>query len=275
MSPAARKLRLLCLHGHLQSGESFRVRTGSLRKALKSRAELFYVDGPIRVQEAAGERGAAEEGADRGGASSAKKEDADRGSASSASETPSSCPSPLEPRSWWRVPAGRRPSMAPRLEGWEAARSAVERALREHAPIDGILGFSQGAAVAALYLAEEQAKGRRLSDEAVLEVPQELPGDGPPPLPKFAVIVAGFVPSAVSAQETFAAPPPPGHAVAIPTLHVMGESDDVIPLARSEALRERCEGGEALVHPGGHMVPTASGKVKKKLHAFLDRFAIQ
>ena len=43
------KLRILCLHGFLQSGEVFWSRIGSLRKGLKSRAEFIVVDAPHKI----------------------------------------------------------------------------------------------------------------------------------------------------------------------------------------------------------------------------------
>jgi hypothetical protein len=48
--PPARKLRILALHGFLQNAEGFRKRTGSLRKALKSHAELFFLQAPHVVR---------------------------------------------------------------------------------------------------------------------------------------------------------------------------------------------------------------------------------
>ena len=39
-------LRLLALHGFVQNSAVFRERTGSLRKAVKGVAELFFVDAP-------------------------------------------------------------------------------------------------------------------------------------------------------------------------------------------------------------------------------------
>ena len=41
-----RKLRILCLHGYLQNAAVFRSRLGSMRKALKSRAEFIFIDAP-------------------------------------------------------------------------------------------------------------------------------------------------------------------------------------------------------------------------------------
>ena len=40
------KARILCLHGYAQNGDFFRLRTGALRKALKSVAEFHFIDAP-------------------------------------------------------------------------------------------------------------------------------------------------------------------------------------------------------------------------------------
>lgn len=40
------KLNILCLHGYRQNAESFRSKTGSVRKCLKSLANFTYIDAP-------------------------------------------------------------------------------------------------------------------------------------------------------------------------------------------------------------------------------------
>jgi predicted esterase len=40
------KLRLLCLHGYRQNAESFRSKTGSVRKCLKNFANFTYINAP-------------------------------------------------------------------------------------------------------------------------------------------------------------------------------------------------------------------------------------
>lgn len=46
---SGQKLKILSFHGFMQTGLSFRSRVGSLRKALKSRAEFEFVDAPFLV----------------------------------------------------------------------------------------------------------------------------------------------------------------------------------------------------------------------------------
>lgn len=43
---ASRPLRVLALHGYLQTGQILRERTGPLRRALKKRVEFIFLDGP-------------------------------------------------------------------------------------------------------------------------------------------------------------------------------------------------------------------------------------
>ena len=50
-SPVVPKKKILCLHGYLQSKEIFRDRTGSMRKALKSSTEFYFIDAPFDVIE--------------------------------------------------------------------------------------------------------------------------------------------------------------------------------------------------------------------------------
>lgn len=61
---AGRKIRILCLHGYLQDSDGFRTKIGSMRKALKSRAEFVFVDAPYTAEPTS-----AQAVADAGGAS--------------------------------------------------------------------------------------------------------------------------------------------------------------------------------------------------------------
>ena len=46
---ADQKLRVLCLHGFTQNGETFRQRTGSIRKQLKKKIDFVFIDAPHDV----------------------------------------------------------------------------------------------------------------------------------------------------------------------------------------------------------------------------------
>uniref|UniRef100_A0A8C5WVU3 Esterase OVCA2 n=1 Tax=Laticauda laticaudata TaxID=8630 RepID=A0A8C5WVU3_LATLA len=198
-----RELRLLCLHGYGQNAERFRGRTGALRKALRGRAQLLYLDAPHRLPPAEGEPER------EGGAG---------------------------PRGWWPEPAaGPEPA---------AALRALAAALAALGPVDGVLGFSQGAALAGLLCALRER------------------GDGRFPF-RFALVVAGFPVAEAAAAAA--------GALRVPSLHVFGEADRVIPAAESRALAERFAHPALLAHAGGHFVPAAAAQRAAYL-GFLRRF---
>ncbi|TPX11051.1 uncharacterized protein E0L32_007912 [Thyridium curvatum] len=125
---------------------------------------------------------------------------------------------------------------------------------------DGVVGFSQGGAVAAM-LAAALEPDRAVppppagSDAAAEDGPaawaDELrAANGGRPL-RFAVSYSGFW--APPAELAWLYEPP----VATPTLHVLGGLDTVVDESRSRALVDRCEDPVVVVHPGGHYVPVS------------------
>ncbi|XP_025903777.1 esterase OVCA2 [Nothoprocta perdicaria] len=206
-----RPLRLLGLHGYRQNERRFRERTGALRKALRGRAELVTLSAPHRVPDGDGD-------------------------------------SDDDPRAWWFSGPGtfeaREEAAAP--DGLDESLSAVAAALAEHGPFDGLLGFSQGAALAAMACALRAA------------------GDGRFPV-AFAVLVAGFA-SRAPAHAAFYRQP-----IALPTLHVVGRADAVIAPQLSWELARSFVEPVVLEHPGGHFVPAAAPQKKGYLD-FLECF---
>ena len=85
--------------------------------------------------------------------------------------------------------------------------------------------------------------------------------------PTFGIFVSGFVPR----DEVAAAALLQGVS-GVPTLHVLGESDDLVEPERSRALA-RLFTDDALTtiieHPGGHMLPSGAA-VRAKVTSFLD-----
>ncbi|XP_068272003.1 esterase OVCA2 [Nyctibius grandis] len=208
-----RPLRLLGLHGYRQSARRFRQRTGALRKALRGRAELVAVSAPHAVPGCG--------------------EDDDR-------DDP--------PRGWWFSGPGtfEAGEAAAAPAGLEESLSAVAAALAEHGPFDGLLGFSQGAALAAMVCA--------------------LRARGDPRFPvAFAILVAGFASRAPAHGHFYREP------IALPTLHVVGDADAVIAAPLSRELARHFVEPVVLSHPGGHFVPAAVPQKKVYLD-FLDRF---
>jgi pimeloyl-ACP methyl ester carboxylesterase len=129
--------------------------------------------------------------------------------------------------------------------GWEATRERLARELEAH-PRAGLLGFSQGAAVAAALAA---ASSRGLF----------------PPV-RFVVAVAGFVPRAHDIAPLFADP------VRVPSLHVWGLADGMAKHAPRLAERFDPAQRELITWPGRHIVPT-TGAAADAIVAFVQRHA--
>ncbi|MEW5317039.1 MAG: hypothetical protein WDW38_008370 [Sanguina aurantia] len=223
------KLRLLCLHGYTQNAEVFRTRLGSLRKALKSRVEFVFLDAPFLVGPAplAGD--------------SLSTSDADANGDAPAQQG----------RSWWEWTDGgtvERPSQARTYSGWEeTSKPLIEAAMRQHAPVHGLLGFSQGATAVALMVASQPSEQEQRSHE------QQL---------LFSIMIAGFVPKDPcygGAQSSF---------LVIHTSPVTPERGQDLLQKFNPAV------ASSFTHPGGHMVPTATGLFKDTLLGFVDAAAL-
>ena len=248
------KLKVLCLHGFTQNAETFRAKTGSVRKSLKSKVEFVFVDAP---HSAAG-----------------FFDDADR---SALGTTDGAEHDPVGPRAWWLMgendaedeaeatepkradregeSGGEKPRVRPaqstNVRGWEATERLLRGAASALGPFDGVLGFSQGASTAALALAtipELQATVR------------------------FAVLFSGFEPMDPLAAAKLSVPENRGGAVrGVRSLHVHGVADQMISRRRAEALMGAFEKiPELFSHEGGHGVPSS-----KPFRERLKRFVLE
>ena len=118
MPAAAKKARILCLHGYAQNADFFRQRTGALRKGLKSVADFSFVDAPHPA------------------------------TAEFLGDVPEERGSAL---GWFNVgetEPGARPAISANYVGVEAGLDRIKSAIEQDGPFDGILGFSQGATMA-------------------------------------------------------------------------------------------------------------------------------
>jgi predicted esterase len=118
-------------------------------------------------------------------------------------------------------------------------------------PITGILGFSQGAAMAPLLYKS---------------LPQTLQTHI-----KFLICISGFVPIFEGLWSSDVEDKLSG----IKSLHVIGESDSWIPPARSKELVGRWKRSEEeaviALHPGGHFVPTGK-EMRERFREFVKEF---
>ena len=140
-------------------------------------------------------------------------------------------------RQWWNASDD-----GSTYHGWSTSRELLARELSRHSDV-AVLGFSQGAAVAAT-LAAASSRG-------------ELP-----PL-RFVVLIAGFMPRARDIAPLFAEP------VRVPSIHVWGTSD---PFAGQSPRLVECFDGatrRVLTWPGRHVVPS-NGSAGDALVTLID-----
>ncbi|HEX3828184.1 MAG TPA: hypothetical protein VHV82_13035 [Sporichthyaceae bacterium] len=117
------------------------------------------------------------------------------------------------------------------FRGWERTRDwALDLVAREH--FDGVFGFSQGAALTGLLSALQQSD------------PTTALGF------KFAVMVGGFTSHEPQHAALFE------RKITLPSLHVMGAIDGIVPLPDSRRLAERFENPVIVEHRGGHVIPS-------------------
>ena len=146
---------------------------------------------------------------------------------------------------WWHaVPAGSARGddnagvgHAPmRYEGWERTRKAIVAAFEERGPFDGVFGFSQGAVLTGLLVG--------------LRAPGGVPTPEQPLTFDFAILVSGFVSNDPAHAPLYAR----RASYALPSLHIVGRSDGVVPSRDSRELAARFGEPTLLEHGGGHVI---------------------
>jgi predicted esterase len=187
--------RILCLHGYRQDSTAMRLKMGGFRKAFK-KSEFVYVDAPNIVP----------------------GEDLSNGKALSWFNNCSD--------GSFKYDANGRP------EGFDNSCKILDECLTKNGRFDIILGFSQGASMAALYIAKRSLEGR-------------IPF-------KAAILVSGFI-SNVEALQYLSQ-----QDISIPSFHVYSKNDNIIPPSASEEFMERFCKSRVLIHEGGHGFPSGS-----------------
>lgn len=171
-----------------------------------------------------------------------------------------------------------------RFLGLEDSERVLSRALRE-GEYDGIVGFSQGAAMAAAMVAMQLAVRR--TGGGVAAAAGAAGGDTDPwahvradlaaaPLPSFLICIgAAMAPHSrhllafsvagrrAAGEEASALPLP------LPTAHLIGAADPVRPF--SERLAAAFDGALVLRHARGHVVPRLDEAQVRRLRGFLSR----
>ncbi|KAL7620892.1 Family of serine hydrolases 3 [Parahypoxylon ruwenzoriense] len=241
------ELRILMLHGFTQSGPLFSSKTKALSKLLVKALSpapynlhptLLYPTGPHRLRPSdipgyvpAGAGAASEEG---GEAEARDEDDSDNWA-------------------WFR-----KDEATGAYRGLSEGMHAIASAIRDsNGPIDGVVGFSQGGATAALVASALEYPYRPLplppaekAEEDLSWVSALRSANADRPL-RFCVVYSGFWAPPRSLQWLYEPP------IGTPTLHFLGSLDTVVDESRSRALIDRCRDPDVVVHPGGHYVPVA------------------
>jgi hypothetical protein len=135
------------------------------------------------------------------------------------------------------------------FSGWEHTRDWITGQLSTGPRIDGLFGFSQGGALTGLLAALRESR----------RAPGGLDF-------RFAIMVGGFTSFLPQHADLFRRP------LTIPSVHVIGRSDGIVPRSDSLELAGRFTEPLVLEHGGGHIIP-AGRAVAEPIARFLARFA--
>ncbi|KAJ3681331.1 hypothetical protein LUZ60_015820 [Juncus effusus] len=235
-----RKLRILCLHGFRQNASSFKGRTFSLAKKLKNLAELFFIDAPhelpfIHVPNS----------------NSISPPNQFSINKFAWLVSPHYNSSNNITKDWVvsNVPFDPLQFMD-QTEGFEKSCEHLDEIILQKGPFDGILGFSQGAAMAALYLNNKQ-----IFNKDILGF-------------KFGIFCSGYRAPLLGLDSD---------PIRLPSLHCFGngegEKDRQIDRSNSVGLCEMFDESLRVLieHDLGHIIPTRSPYIDG-IKDFLARF---
>jgi predicted esterase len=230
---ASKSIKVLMLHGYTQNGPLFRAKTRVLEKHLLkafSSVSFTYPTGPLQLQ-----------ATDVPGFDSTSAAD----------------PADVEAYGWWRRSDTSNP---PEYSGLDRGLETIAKVLESEGPFDGVIGFSQGAALAAMVASLLEGKSRRQSfanartkSSLAIPYPSSFESLSHPPL-KFCVPYSGFIAPGERYSAFYETP-----VIQTQTCHFIGSLDTVVEEKRTQMLVDACGGSDktqVVIHPGGHFVPT-------------------
>ncbi|OWZ08934.1 hypothetical protein PHMEG_00018450 [Phytophthora megakarya] len=218
---AGRRLRLLCLHGMYQDAATFSVKTKHLR-GFSADVDFVFLDGPFTIVPPILARQSKRPSESKRVRCAKKKN---------------------EFRAWWRPLGVHQDDPSNLDEDRDVLVTFLREKLDEVGDVDGVVGFSQGASLAA-WMCSEQAR-------------DELQWS-----PKLAVLVGGYLGSPQYALDSGILPD-------IASLHVFGSNDYVISAAKSQQVVDLFKQHETLenrvltsVHTQGHVIPKCDASLE-------------
>jgi predicted esterase len=209
------KLRILCLHGYHGSADVLRGQMAILTDGMDRLAEFVQVNAPSLAN---GDFG------------------------------------------WWHAVRDEKltnnedPGVGPgaaRYEGWSDTCKWVVSLFEREGPFDGVFGFSQGAALAALLV------GLRSHDRTTT-THKPLAFD-------FVIMVGAFVANDPDLARLYDSQ----ESYDLPSIHIIGRSDFVVPSEYSRKVAAKFKNPLVLEHNGGHVI-AGTPLIRKRVAAFLE-----
>ena len=236
----SRPLKILYIHGYRQNTKMAREKSGAFRKMLKKKIECDFITAPHRVPP--GNLGSA---AWTQQEEAAKEEKAAETSAGDQGTAVTENPDDEGERGWWFSREDdyfKSDHVSDVSKGFDESVNMIISALEQNS-YDGILGFSQGACLVSMLCLMQQQQGKNWF--------------------KFAMLFSGFRSRSSKHDVYYTA------KCEIPSFHMYGETDKIIPEVMSEELLPYFTNPSVGRHPGGHFVPAASAQ-KKSYLTFLE-----
>jgi len=216
------KLRILCLHGFTSNGAVHAHQMRKITAPLSAEFEFIFPDGPHGV----------DVDSQMDLSKPATKMWADYVAENSKAGH----------RAWWFAREGNwHNKETGGFFGLEKSLQHLGEVLDKEGPVHAICGFSQGACLAGMLIA-------LLSDKNVEHPLRKLLGSKQGS-PMAGMFFSGFKARFAQYDSIYE----PG--ISVPTLHVMGENDQLVSRLRSESLLQVCEGARLFEHAGGHDIP--------------------
>jgi pimeloyl-ACP methyl ester carboxylesterase len=228
------KPRVLCLHGFTSNGSVHAQQVRSITNALSADFDFLFPDGPHEVDMSK----------QINPEDTAAKLWSDYVLANSTSGH----------RAWWFArDADPANNQSGGFHGLERSLDYLGDLIQKTGPVHVIWGFSQGACFAGMLISllSDGLKDHPL--RRYLPVHQGMPSAG--------VFYSGFKARFPQYDSVYAL------GIDIPTLHILGERDNVVSAKRSETLIRVCRDGSVLRHAGEHEIPTSTED-----HAVIIRF---
>lgn len=199
------KKKVLCLHGYAMTKDWLAEWLAPIEDALADKVSFIYLQGPIECPE----------------------EEVRTIVTQFQVAMPESRIGPGLNWCWYRATNDKPPSYL----GLDDSLNWIKQYCQNNGPIDGVLGWSQGAVMAAIMAAYQQ------------NVPDYDFGFD------WAVLCGGFLPGDPALKLQFELP------LAMPSLHVVGKKESEFMLQRASRLHEAFQSGEWLETPVAHVMP--------------------